>query len=375
MEYSTRFKKTISIILMDRIIMHVDLDSFYASLEEKRTPGIRDKPVVVCIYSGRAEDSGAVSTANYKARGLGIKAGMPIKQAKRLAEGTDRVFLPADKEHYSDVSDRIMDLLEDYSNTLEQVSIDEAYLDVTEKTGGNWVRAEETAEEIKEGIKGGEGLTCSVGVGPNKFVAKMASKHKKPDGLTVVRIEEVKAFLENIPVIELHGLGPKTADALYELGIETAGELAAFDLVRLEEEFGRNRARFLHNISHGIDDSQVEHREKQQIGRIGTLKEDTSEPEVVFEKIKELSGDLGNRVMGEGVRFRTVSLIFVDTTLKTHSKSETISETDDIEIVLRVAGKLLKEFLEENWGTRLRRVGLRVSNLSRGREQKTLTEF
>ena len=130
--------------------MHVDLDSFYASLEENRDPAIKGKPVVICVYSGRSEESGAVSTSNYKARAFGIKAGMPIVIAKRIAKGKDVVFLPVDMDYYREISERIMDLMEEESDTMEQVSIDEAYLDVTELTDGNWDKAIEIAKSIKE---------------------------------------------------------------------------------------------------------------------------------------------------------------------------------------------------------------------------------
>jgi DNA polymerase IV (DinB-like DNA polymerase) len=360
---------------MDRIILHVDLDSFYASLEELRNKDVMGKPLVVCVYSGRSEDSGVVSTANYKARKLGIKSGMPIAFAKRIAKEKNVVFLPVDMEYYRTVSDRIMELLEGEAEVMEQVSVDEAYLDVTEKTRGRWVKAEEIAGNIKKKISDREGVTCSVGAGPNKLIAKMASKHRKPDGLTVVKEKDVKSFLENMPILGLHGIGPKTAKVLEELGVETAGELASFDLPMLAEKFGENTARLLRGRASGIDDSPVEPRERQQISRIGTLKEDTGDIEEIFNKIKELAEDLKGKIGKERVYFRTVSIIAVDTNLKTHLKSETIAETDDIEAALKVARKLLEGFPDENPETLLRRVGIRVSNLVYKKEQTTLKDF
>jgi len=355
---------------MQRVVLHVDLDSFYASLEELRNPGVRGKAIVICVYSGRSADSGAVSTANYKARELGIKAGMPIVFAKRLAKDKDVVFLPNDIEYYRTVSERIMELLEDEADAIEQVSIDEAYLDVTKRSMDSWENAQKIAEEIKGRIKIREGLTCSVGIGPNKLIAKMASEYKKPDGLTVVRDSQVTDFLSNLPVSKIYGIGDKTTEALNSLGIRTARELANFDTVALERVFGRNKARLLQDKAKGIDESPVQQAEAQQISRIGTLKEDTDNLETIVEKLRELAADLSTRIEKEKVVFRTVSIIAIETDLKVQTKSETIQETDDEETLLGTARSLLERFLQENPGKKLRRVGIRVSHLAPKREKK-----
>ena len=153
---------------LPRIVLAVDLDYFFAQCEQVRRPEIKDKPVVICVYSGRSEDSGAVSTSNYVARKLGAKSGMPIVLAKRiLAKHPDSVFLRVDKDYYDSVSERIMEILQDKSAKMEQVSIDEAFLDVTEKTNGDYSLALEIGQRIKDEIAGVEHLTCSVGIGPN----------------------------------------------------------------------------------------------------------------------------------------------------------------------------------------------------------------
>ena len=355
--------------------MHVDLDSFYASLEENRNGAIRGKPVVICVYSGRAEDSGAVSTSNYKARALGIKAGMPIIIAKRLAKGKDVAFLPVDMEYYREVSDRIMDLMEDESDIMEQVSIDEAYLDVTERTKGELDKAIEIANTIKEKITSQEGLTASVGISTNKFVAKMASDFQKPNGLTVVKEIEIIPFLENLKVSKLHGIGDKTTKSLNNLGIETASDLGSYDLIELEEVFGKNKAKLLHDKSLGIDETPVEPREKKQLSRIGTLKENTKDKDIIFDKILELSKDMEQRIIKNNVSFRTVSLITIDTELKTQTKSETIPQTKDIQKVVSISNELLDKYLDENPDKLMRRVGIRISNLQFSKSQKTLDEF
>ncbi len=355
--------------------MHVDLDSFYASLEENRDPAIKGKPVVICVYSGRSEESGAVSTSNYKARAFGIKAGMPIVIAKRIAKGKDVVFLPVDMDYYREISERIMDLMEEESDTMEQVSIDEAYLDVTELTDGNWDKAIEIAKSIKEKISSQEELTASVGLSTNKFVAKIASDFQKPNGLTVVKEEEIINFLKYMPVSKLHGIGEKTTKALNDLGIQTAKDLSEYGLKELEEVFGKNKARLLHNKSLGIDDSPVEPREKKQLSRIGTLKEDTNDQNVIYEKIIELGKDMEIRILKNNVSFRTVSIITIDTELKTQTKSDTIPQTREIQKVINISKVLLEKYLKENPDKKLRRFGIRISNLEFSKAQKTLDDF
>jgi DNA polymerase IV (DinB-like DNA polymerase) len=360
---------------MRRIVLHVDLDSFYASLEEFRNTSIRGKPVVICVYSGRSPDSGAVSTSNYKARELGIKAGIPISFAKRIAKDKDVVFLPVDMEYYRSVSDRIMELLEEEADMIEQVSIDEAYLDVTKRTSESWIEAQKIAQMIKAKIKDHEGLTCSVGIGPNKLVAKMASEHKKPDGLTVITDAEVAGFFENLPVSDIYGIGGKTTKSLNDLGIQTASDLANYNNDELKRIFGKNKAKILQNRAKGIDESPVEQGEIKQISRIGTLSEDTDNIDTIFEKIKELSIDIQKKIKKNVLKFRTISIIAVDTELKTHSRSETLQQTDLINENLIIVRDLLQKFLEENPEKKLRRIGIRVSNFIEKKKQKTLRDF
>lgn len=360
---------------MTRIVLHVDLDSFYASLEEIRYTEIKGKPVVICVYSGRSSDSGAVSTSNYKARELGIKAGIPISFAKRIAKDKEVVFLPVDMEYYRLVSDRIMELLEEEADAIEQVSIDEAYLDVTNRTFGNWIEAQKIAENIKEKIKHHEGLTCSVGMGSNKLVAKIASGHEKPDGLTVIMDTKVTDFFEKLPVSKIHGIGYKTTKSLNDLGIQTATDLANYNIDVLEKKFGKNKAKILLDKAKGIDESPVEQGEIKQISRIGTLSEDTNNIEVIFEKIKEFSIDIQKEINKNAVDFRTISIIAIDTKLRIYSRSVTSQQTNVINENLIIVRNLLQKFLQENPEKKLRRIGIKVSNFVEKKKQKTLGEF
>jgi DNA polymerase IV (DinB-like DNA polymerase) len=300
---------------------------------------------------------------------------MPIAFAKKIARDHDVVFLPVDKDYYSDISERVMNVLAEEADAIEQVSVDEAYLDVTKRTDGSWSAAAEIAEKIKTRIKEQEHLTCSVGVGPNKFIAKMAAGVRKPDGLTIVKEEDIAGFLRDIPVAKLHGIGPKTAEGLEELGITSTPQLAAYDIERLKKVFGVSRAQYLHGISQGIDDSPVEEKESTQSSRMGTLPEDSRDAEAVYDKVLELSADLAERISEMKIRFRTVSIIAVDTGLSMHTKSATIPATGELLTALPTAKKLLETFLEENPDVVLRRVGIRVSNFKEDGGQKTLAEF
>ncbi len=360
---------------MPKIILHIDLDSFYASLEEKRNPALKGKPIAVCVFSGRTKDSGAVATANYPARQFGIHAGMPISQAKQL--GGDKVFyIPTDMEFYKETSERIMEILRNYATKFEQRSVDEAYLDLQGKAE-DFEDAKKIAENIKIEILAEEGLTCSIGLGPNKLVAKMASKVKKPDGLTIIKPEEVKGFLENQPVKKLFGIGPKTLEILEKYNINTIGDLAKFDVNILIKEFGENKGKELREKANGIDESSVEEVERQQISKLGTLKENTRDLDKISEKIDELSEDLKKKIEKEGIKFKTIGVIAIATNLQTYTRSKTLAAfSADIEAVKKESKELMKEFLETQKDV-LRRCGIRVSNFEHkeGQKQKSLFEF
>ena len=291
-----------------RVIMLVDLDYFYAQCEERRDPSLRDKPVVVCVYSGRTEESGAVSTANYMARGYGVKSGMPIFIAKRKLKDVDAVFLPMDHAFYEEVSDDVMAILRGFADIFEQVGIDEAYLDATRRTSGSFEAARELAQQLREDVKARENLTCSVGVGPNKLVAKIAADFQKPDGLTVVKPDKVESFLAPLPVKRLMGVGTKIGKRMESLGIKTIGDLAGYDVQEMIEAFGKNLGGYLHSASLGIDEAPVQERgEAESISRISTLKEDTRDLQILLEKTAQLCEDVHANVVERNVSFRSVA--------------------------------------------------------------------
>ena len=271
--------------LQSRVVMLVDLDYFFAQCEELRNPSLKDRPIVVCVYSGRTEDSGAVSTANYIAREYGVKSGIPIYLAKKRLENMNTVFLPVDYVFYEEISDEVMENLRSFADRFEQVGIDEAYLDVTQRTNGDFEEGRKLADNVKNEVLRQQKLTYSIGVGPNKLVAKTAADTKKPSGRTVVTPEQVTVFLAPLPVSRLIGVGVKTKERMQALGINTLFDLSNYDMQKLLAAFGKTLATYFHNASLGIDDNPVQERGKAtSISRISTLKQDSRDLNFLLEK-------------------------------------------------------------------------------------------
>jgi DNA polymerase IV (archaeal DinB-like DNA polymerase) len=363
--------------LQQRIVMLVDLDYFFAQCEELRNPALKDKPVVVGMYSGRTEESGAVSTANYVARKYGVKSGMPLFLAKRKLDGCDAVFLPVDYEYYQQVSDRLMQVFRGYADVFEQVGIDEAYLDVTAKVQGSFDETKKLAERMKADVKCQVGVTFSVGVGPNKLVAKIAADAQKPDGLTVVRVEEVKAFLQPLPVDRLLGVGRKTAKTMDTLGIKTIGDLAGFSVQRLVEVFGKTLGVYFHDAANGVDDEPVQEAgEAESISRIGTLKENSRDLDFILHKADEFIGEIHAELAQKRLSFRQVGIMAILSDLTVRSRSKTLEQpTTDAETLRKVVRELFEKFLADS-DLEVRRAGVKVSGFVKEEPaQKQLTSY
>jgi DNA polymerase IV (DinB-like DNA polymerase) len=357
--------------------MLVDLDYFFAQCEELRNPSIKNKPVVVGVYSGRTEDSGAVSTSNYIARGYGVKSGMPLFIAKLKLEGTDAVFLHVDHVYYDEVSNKIMNLLRTYASSLEQVSVDEAYLDVTAQVAGSFERAREYAQKIKQDAKEKLKVSFSIGVAPNKLVAKIACDSQKPDGLTIVNPPDVKAFLAPMPVNHLLGVGKKTALKMEQMGIKTIGDLAGFNVQKVIEVFGRTLGLYFYTAANGVDNTPVlEQGEAESISRIGTLKMDTRDLDFLLQKTTELTEDVYREVTEKHLSFRQVAIHVVLTDLTSKTRMTTLdTPAKDKEVINKTVRALMEKFLSEST-LEIRRVGIKVSGFSREEpKQRQLTGF
>jgi len=357
-----------------RIILHIDLDYFFAQAEEKRKPEYAERPLVVCVYTDMERGRGVVSTANYIARKYGVRSGMPIFQAKKLLAGKDAVFVPGDYELYEKTSLGIAGIVSGYGDAFEQTSIDEFTLDIS--SAGDCKKAEAVAKQIKNKVAGKYGLTCSIGIGPNRLIAKMASDFSKPDGLTVVGPEKVQEFLDPLDVDEIPGIGRKTKEYFAAKGIRTIKDLRETDATLLAEEFGKLMGGWLYSVARGIDESPVGiFEEQKQFSRIKTLRGPTTNAGIIGGEIDELVRDMVNEMQEEEMVCRTVGINAVDINMKAHTRSRTLFHpTRDFDVIKKTAVSLYEELTGE-LDVPLRRIGVKVEKLESRRGQKKLGEF
>jgi DNA polymerase IV (DinB-like DNA polymerase) len=361
---------------LNRVIGHIDLDYFYAQVEEVENPSIKEKPVIVCVFSGRTEDSGVVSTSNYKARELGVRSGMPIVVAKKKLDGHDPVVIRMEHEKYETVSERIMQLVEERVDVLEKSGIDEAFFDVSASTEGDYSAAAELAKGIKDAIFQTEHLTCSIGLGRSKVVAKLGSDLSKPAGLTTVLPESTEAFLGPLEVTKLFGVGPKTAASLAEAGIRTVGDLTKADPSEIDRRFGRKLGSYLLAAASGMDPEPVLGNQRPtQFSRIITLKRDTRNAEEAFGQLAQGVDYIHGKLIASGMSFRTMSVIGILTDLSTRTKSRTFDAPISDATTIKDSGLALFRDLASTADKDFRRVGIRVSELSATEGQKSLSEF
>ena len=360
-----------------RVVFHIDFDYFYAQCEETRSPELKSKPVCVCVFSDRGGDSGAIATANYTARKYGVKSGIPIAFAKkRLDERDDAVFLPVDFDFYSEISEKAMQIMKENADIFEYVGRDEAYLDVTERIEGDFNKATHLAQQIKNTIRDKIKLSCSIGISPNKLISKIASDFQKPDGLTVVSPEKVKAFLEGLKIRAIPGIGKKTEEKFLEMKLETIQDLKKIDIFTLNKYFGRKTGTYIYNSVRGIDNEPVKEREARiQYSKITTLKKDSKDYEFLSENISELCKEVYEVVKKNNQMFKSVGIHLVQSDLSNKSKSRMLrSPTSKIEELEKTADQLLKEALE-NQTTTIRRLGVKVSELSEIQGQSDITSY
>lgn len=339
-----------------RKIVHVDMDAFYAAIEQLDNPELRGRPVIV---GGEAEGRGVVSTASYEARKFGVHSAMPAAQARRLCP--QGIFLRPRFARYEEVSQQIREILYRYTPLVEPLSLDEAFLDLTgtEKLLGP---AEEVAREIKQKIFQETGLACSVGVAPNKFLAKLASDLAKPDGFLVVREGEEFRFLRDLPIERLWGVGEATARRLRGLGISTIGELQALPLEELLARFGRLGGSF-YELARGIDRSPVvPDRSARSLSQERTFPEDISDRVELKRVLFKLSEEVGQRLRGERLKGRTVQLKVRFADFSTITRATTLDRpTAMSERIFEEAERLFTERVELKQGVRL--LGVQVSGL------------
>ncbi|MDA7939664.1 MAG: DNA polymerase IV [Nitrosopumilus sp.] len=357
--------------------MHVDFDYFYAQCEEIRRPELRTRPVCVCVYSGRGGDSGAVATANYAAREYGAKSGMPITLAKRsLAGRDDAEFLRVDFGHYEEVSAAAMSIIRGFADTFEYVGRDEAYLDVTGRTGADFGRASHLAQQLKNALRSRMQLSCSVGVSPNRLLSKIASDYKKPDGLTVVRPREVEKFLGPLPIRDVPGIGGRTEERLASEGVATMEDLRRLDIFRLQQMFGRKTGTYLHNAAKGEDETPVsESSSRAQYSRLSTLSRDSTDIGFLRPHLAEMCRDVHGSAVADSVMFRSVGIHIIQSDLSARTRSRMLrAPTQSLTELERCAEALLEEALETQ-ESGIRRLGVRVADLSEMAGQSDITSY
>jgi DNA polymerase-4 len=341
-----------------RKVIHVDMDAFFASCEQRDFPGLRGKPVAVGGSGGR----GVVAAASYEARTFGVRSAMPSVTAKRLCP--DLIFVRHRFEVYKEVSQQIRAIFRDYTPHVEPLSLDEAYLDVTDDLKGIG-SATLIAEDIRRRIRAETQLTASAGVSYNKFLAKLASDQNKPDGLCVIRPGEGAAFVQSLPIRRFHGVGPKGAEKMARLGIETGADLAAKDLAWLRAHFG-SMADYLYRAARGIDLRPVRaNRVRKSVGGERTFSEDISSGTALRETLENMIDIVWESIERTQAKGRTVTLKmkYTDFQIMTRARSLSAAVADKAEFA-QVSRALLDEALPLPLPIRL--MGLTLSNLERG---------
>jgi len=363
--------------LTDRVICHIDFDYFFAQCEEIRRPDLKTRPVAVCVYSDRGGDSGAIATANYLARRYGVNSGMPIKFAKKkLSDVPEAVFLPTDFEYYGEISENAMNVIRSHADIFEYVGRDEAYLDVTDRTGHDFKRAAHLAQQLKNSLRSTIKLSSTIGISSNKLVSKIASGYKKPDGLTVVEPQEVESFLGPLPIRTIPGIGKKSEEKFSEMNLETISQLRSVDVFTLNGLFGRKVGSYIYNAARGMDDDPVSPRHDPiQYSRIVTLKQDSKDFDFLVKDLEKLCDDLHETIVKDDILFKSVGIQFVQSDLSNRTKSKTLrNHTSSLDELKKTVIQLLKESLEDQ-KLLIRRLGVRVSDFSQPSGQVDITKF
>ena len=341
-----------------RRILHIDMDAFFAAVEEKRNPDLKGKPVVI---GGMGDPSkrGVVSTANYEARKYGVHSALPLRTAYKLCP--QAIFLPVDFEAYEAASRQFKTVLLNITSIMEDVGIDEAYLDISDEQDSNEV----IVDKIKIGIYEKTGLTCSIGIAPNKLLAKIASDMNKPNGLTVFTGDDIESKLWPMPIRKLYGIGPKTEEHLKAMRIETIGQLAALPMENLIQRFGPSYGHYLYEAARGIDESSlVTHWEPKSFSRETTFQIDVKDWQTIARTIAELTKEVVSDLTRKGYGARTITLKIryndFRTITRACSSHETVKKEEEIR---RLAFSCLKRV--DLKGKQVRLVGVRVGNLEK----------
>ncbi|MBC30205.1 MAG: DNA polymerase IV [Muricauda sp.] len=348
-----------------RKIIHVDMDAFYASVEQHDNPELKGKPIAV----GGGSKRGVVSAASYEARKFGVRSAMAGYLAKRNCP--DLIFVKPRFDRYKEVSQQIRSIFFEYTDLVEPLSLDEAYLDVTENKKGN-PSATLIAKEIREKIFERTGLTASAGISINKFIAKVASDYHKPNGQKTVNPEEVVEFLEDLDIRKFYGVGKVTAEKMYRLGIFTGKDLKAKTAEFLEANFGKSGTYYYH-VVRGIHHSTVKpHRTPKSVGAERTFNENLSSEIFMLERLENIANELERRLKKSKIAGKTITLKikYSDFTLQTRSKTLPYFISDKA-LILETAKELLYQAPLQN---SVRLLGISLANLNTGHKKNETKE-
>jgi DNA polymerase IV len=349
-----------------RKIIHIDMDAFYASVEQLDNPALKGKPIAV----GGSEIRGVVSAASYEARKFGVRSAMSGVQAAKLCENL--IFVPPRFDRYKEISKQIRAIFHEYTDLVEPLSLDEAYLDVTENKKGN-PSASLIAQEIRQKIFEITGCTASAGISANKFVAKIASDYNKPNGQKTVTPQEIEGFIEVLDVKKFYGIGKVTAEKMYQLGIYTGTDLKNKTLEYLEQHFG-NSGQSFYNLSRGISFSQVKpNRELKSIGAERTFNQNLSSEIYMEERLNNIAEEIERRIKKSKVAAKTITLKikYSDFTQQTRSKTLPYFVSDKT-IILETAKELL---YQEKMKNSVRLLGISLNNLNTNQKKTVVYQL
>jgi len=347
--------------------MLIDMDYFFVACEEIKRPELRTRPTIVGADPKEGRGRGVVMTCNYVARKFGIHSAMPISTAYKLKP--DAEYLPMDYSYYEKKSNEALSIIREFAGPVEQVSIDEFFIDVSDRIK-DYDEALAHAAKIKDAIKERAKLPCSIGISNTKVVAKMACEKAKPNGIKLVKEEEAKAFLAQLPVGQLYGVGSKSEEKLQAMGYKTIGDLSKANIMELMNAFG-SFAVELRNSANAIDESEVvENYEVKSMSREFTFEHDTKKPEEVVKAIKDLSAQVGKEVESKNISFKVVTLKLRYSDFTEHLHSKSIRPTNVLEEIAKTATELYKENADSS--KKVRKLGVRISGLTDYKSQKRL---
>ena len=359
---------------ISRLILHCDLDSFFASVEIRDNPLYKGKPVIIGADPKEGKGRGVVSTCSYEARKFGLHSGMPISQAfKRCPHG---IYLRPNFEKYHDASEEVMEILKNYSSKFQQVGADEAYLDLTAKYS-NFNEVKDVALKIQREVYEKVGITISIGCAPTKSIAKIASDYKKPNGITIVRPDDLKVFLSNMDITRIPGIGKKSKQYYQKKGIKVIGDIISTPLHVMIEKFGKH-GKWVWEVANGLDNREVKefHGSRKSISKERTFYQDTCDMKEIFTKLEELNDRIHKSILKHNIYYRTITLKIRFEGFLTYTRSKSLPlYIQDKNKVLDIILDLYKEF--SNSKKKVRLVGIKLSNLEKNSisKQSNITNF